>query len=136
MSENEKVTMRVLTEVRLERGKQDSKWGEQNHHPFTYLAVLGEEVGEANQAAVQSVYGGKNWSDYRTELVHVAAVAVAMIECLDRHNGAPPPDGTEAVTLSEQAAKMREVLETLDSQGGLGWNRHAWIKDALERPMP
>lgn len=94
MSENEKVTMRVLTEVRLERGKQDSQWGEQNHHPFTYLAVLGEELGEANQAALQSVYGGKTWPDYRKELVHVAAVAVAMIECLDRHHGAPPAPNT------------------------------------------
>lgn len=122
----------VLLEIRRERIKQDAKWGEQNHHPFTYLAVLGEEVGEANQAALQSVYGGKAWPDYRKGLVHVAAVAVAMIECLDRHDGAPPPDGTEAVTLSSKVARMRRVLEVLDSQGGLGSDRHAWIKDALE----
>lgn len=81
----------ALNAVADERVRQDAKWGEQNHHPFTYLAILGEEVGEANQAALQATFGGKTWADYRTELVHVAAVAVAMIECLDRKRAAPEP---------------------------------------------
>lgn len=83
-------TTSALIDVMAERNRQEAKWGEQNHHPFTYLAILGEEVGEANQAALQSVFSGKTWANYRTELVHVAAVAVAMIECIDRHNGLPP----------------------------------------------
>lgn len=80
----------VLKEVTHEREKQQYKWGQQDHHPFTYLAILGEEVGEANQAACQSLWGGMKWADYRTELVQIAAVAVAMIECHDR-NGPPAP---------------------------------------------
>lgn len=83
-------TLPVLEEVAAERIKQERKWGQQNHHPFTYLAVLGEEVGEANMAALQSVFGGKSWPEYRKELVQIAAVAVAMIECHDR-NGPPGP---------------------------------------------
>lgn len=84
----------VLEEIRKERKRQNKKWGEQNHEPFTYLAILGEEVGEANQAAIEAHNFGKNdkpvWDDkkltlYREELVQVAAVAVAMIECYDRN---------------------------------------------------
>lgn len=82
----------VLADVSAERARQDAKWGEQNHDPYIWLAVLGEEVGEANQAALQATFGGKTWADYRAELVHVAAVAVAALECLDRHDGKPPED--------------------------------------------
>jgi NTP pyrophosphatase (non-canonical NTP hydrolase) len=89
MAEN---TTNILAEVYNERERQDAKWGEQNHHPFLYLAVLGEEVGEANQAALQATFGGKTWADYRQELIETAAVAVAMVECLDRHGGAPPAE--------------------------------------------
>jgi hypothetical protein len=49
---------RVYVEVLAERQRQNFKWGEQNHHPFLYLAILGEEVGEANQAALQATFGG------------------------------------------------------------------------------
>ena len=79
---------RVLSEVMGERLRQEDKWGQQNHDPFTYLAILGEEFGEACQAAVQATMEpDKNttWDDYRDELIQIAAVAVAMVECLDRN---------------------------------------------------
>lgn len=75
---------KVLEEVKEERARQDEKWGEQNHHPAEWLMILGEEVGEANKAALEAHFNGVCYSDYRKELVQVAAVAVAMIECLDR----------------------------------------------------
>lgn len=82
----------VLNEVRTERFMQDGQWGEQNHDPFTYLAILGEEVGEANQAALhlrfpseEGVGEPERRQHYREELIQVAAVAVAMVECLDRN---------------------------------------------------
>ena len=75
----------VLAEVAQERVRQESKWGEQNHHAFPYLAILGEEVGEANQAAVKATFEDGKWSDYRKELIQVAAVAVAMVEAYDRN---------------------------------------------------
>src|SRR3990167_7940322 len=59
--------LRVLDEVDNERQRQDDKWGQQNHHPFTWLAILGEEMGEANQAALQATFDGKTWADYRKE---------------------------------------------------------------------
>lgn len=90
-------TSQVLDEVFREREKQDQKWGQQNHRPAFWLMVLGEEVGEANKAAIEAyVHNNKpvpantcvekdNFSAYRQELVQVAAVAVAMIESLDRN---------------------------------------------------
>ena len=80
-------TMNVLNDIALERHRQDAKWGPQSHNAFTWLAILGEEVGESNQAALKAHFGNKPWAHYREELIQVAAVAVAMVECLDRHNG-------------------------------------------------
>lgn len=79
------MTVRVLGDVAFERERQDAKWGEQNHNPFVWLGVLGEEYGEACQAVLKAHFGGKPVSHYRDELIQVAAVAVAMIECLDRN---------------------------------------------------
>lgn len=78
----------ALQEVLAERLRQDAKWGEQNHKPEWWLAILGEEYGEACQAALEAHFKGYarhgKLDDYRTELVQVAAVAVAAIESLDR----------------------------------------------------
>ncbi len=69
----------IIGQVILERHRQDKKWGEQNHHPLRWLAILGEEKGEADKAILES-----SLLKYRDELVHVAAVAIAAIESLDR----------------------------------------------------
>jgi len=81
---------KIIEEVLAERVSQDVQWGEQNHNPFCYLTVLMEEVGEASKAALElrfgTEYGTKpDTSEYRKELVQVAAVAIAMIECIDRN---------------------------------------------------
>lgn len=99
---------RVLQEVYAERAKQDAKWGEQNHplgtgepvseefmfadqeaafqkqevdrlakaHQLTFWDILFEEVLEVNAET--------DPAKVRAELVQVAAVAVAMIERIDR----------------------------------------------------
>jgi NTP pyrophosphatase (non-canonical NTP hydrolase) len=74
----------VLLDVAGERDFQDRKWGPQDHTPLEWLSILGEEYGEACQAANKAYWGGKPWAAYRAELVQVAAVAVAMIENLDQ----------------------------------------------------
>jgi NTP pyrophosphatase (non-canonical NTP hydrolase) len=80
----------VLDQVVTERARQDAKWGVHNHAPIVWLARLMEEVGEAAQAALPLVWGGKGQAEYRGELVQVAAVAVAAIESLDRAAGEFP----------------------------------------------
>ena len=78
----------ALNNVIYERKSQDAKWGEQNHKPSTWLMILGEEVGEANKAVLESMINGKFQDDlvmkYRDEMVQVAAVALAAVEAFDR----------------------------------------------------
>lgn len=79
--------------VIAERKRQHELWGEQNHDRAFWLSILGEEFGEVCRA----VFEGKA-DDYMTELVHVAAVAMQMIECEMRRVA----DGSGA---SEKAAE-------------------------------
>lgn len=95
---------KILNEIKAERARQNNKWGEQNHSVIEWQAILSEEVGEAAREAVDYHFGnGLNSKDdslsddfkfeiqkqrlfnYRKELIEVAAVAVQMIECLDRN---------------------------------------------------
>lgn len=111
----------VLREVLNERLRQERKWGQQNHPVLdptlmpgrtemqerydstsadvakqitdhladrgevTYMDILIEEVREAVEAP--------NPKNLREELVQTAAVAVAMIESLDRNELAQQPRG-------------------------------------------
>lgn len=67
-----------------ERWRQRAKWGEQNHDDSTWALILGEEFGEVQQAILHDRFGGKSAGTVRAELVQVAAVALAWIECIDR----------------------------------------------------
>ena len=82
-----KNTDSVLQEVKGERVKQEEKWGEQNHNLVEWCAILGEEVGEVQKAALEWHFKHPNASleEYRKELIQVAAVAVSMVESLDRN---------------------------------------------------
>ena len=70
----------ILNKIVIERSRQDDKWGPQNHEIYKWLAILGEEVGEANKAALE-----QNLNGLLDELVQVAAVSVAMIESIKRN---------------------------------------------------
>ncbi len=82
--------------IQAERDHQDAKWGaDRNQHPFLWLAILGEEVGETNEAVLKAYFDAAYsasdekvlaaWEHYREELVQVAATAVAMLEDLELH---------------------------------------------------
>jgi NTP pyrophosphatase (non-canonical NTP hydrolase) len=80
-----------LDDVLSERARQEAKWGEQNHDPFVYGAILGEELGEFLQAALKARFespdaftGIGHMQDLRKEAVQMAAVALSIVECLDR----------------------------------------------------
>ena len=71
----------IFEEIEQERYLQDKKWGEQNHPPDYWMVILMEELGEAcKEICGKSI----NLQAYREEMVQVAAVAVAALECLDR----------------------------------------------------
>lgn len=72
--------MDPLTEILNERARQDEKWGEQDHDNLYWLAILSEEVGELAEALLC------DYTRVRPELVQVAAVALAWLECMERHS--------------------------------------------------
>lgn len=86
----------ILFEILQERKKQDAKFGIQNHSPIEWIAILGEEFGEASKEALEAHFKQKNnfgslgkseenLQNLRNELIQVAAVAAAFVECLDRN---------------------------------------------------
>ena len=73
----------VLDEVAVERWNQDQKWGANRTLPhWKWCLILGEEVGEVNTAVLE-----RDPSNYREELIQVAAVAIAAVEGYDRDKG-------------------------------------------------
>jgi len=91
-----------LRDIKLERAKQDVKWGEQNHLDGTgdpvdrEMATLARQKCQAHDESdpdtwrdilAEEVYEAFAESDpvkLRTELVQAAAVCVAWIEAIDR----------------------------------------------------
>lgn len=69
----------IFQDIEAERMKQDAKWGEQNHTPLKWLAILMEEVGEVAQAILQG-----NRLQCIEELIQCAAVIIAWLECEKR----------------------------------------------------
>jgi len=94
----------ALRDVICERKRQDAKFGEQNHNYPIWKVILGEELGETDQAWLESTfYSGDeetrnaHLANFRVELVQVAAVALAMIEACDRNGWhIPKPKETSA----------------------------------------
>jgi NTP pyrophosphatase (non-canonical NTP hydrolase) len=88
-------TLAILTEVQWERRNQDRRFGEQNHSHLIWLGILAEEFGEvareANDLHFKYPTGSPEYKAalrrYREELIQVAAVAVAMVECIERMEG-------------------------------------------------
>ena len=74
------VRRHIVIDVDHERRMQDNKWGVQNHSPERWMAILMEETGEVAKAVLEN-----SLLEYRKELIQVAAVAVAMIECMERN---------------------------------------------------
>jgi hypothetical protein len=93
-------TARVVIACLRERASQNVKWGIQDHDPFVWLAVIGEEFGESCEAllhfrvawVLQQVTGKDDdagrlaqlEAHAREELVQTAASAMAAVEALDR----------------------------------------------------
>ena len=81
----------IIQLVIQERINQEAKWGVQNHSPIEWCAILMEEVGEMAKEAHEYHFRGKYYKDtgqlqrYEKELIQVAAVALVMLESLERN---------------------------------------------------
>lgn len=78
----------VLHAVENERLRQNDLWGKQRHSYGDWLKILIEEVGEVAQAMQKDQGWGKesDASNLYSELIHVAAVAVAIAEQVKEEN--------------------------------------------------
>jgi len=90
----------IIKDILKERERQDSKWGDQNHHPGLWTGLLGEEYGELCEAINETVFdngtdkGG--YENMKREAIHVAAVAVGFLECMERNKRYWFPEESEA----------------------------------------
>lgn len=92
----------ILEEVSHERARQDAKWGQQDHPNGTGVPSMQAAAERSRRVCEQNFYNGSGtWADIlreefhealaegepanlRTELIQVAAVAVAWVEKIDR----------------------------------------------------
>lgn len=86
---NDKRQRTAILEILAERNRQDLKWGEQNHVMEKWVPILGEEFGELCEAINETIFeNGSDKGGYeniRKEAIHVAAVAVGFLECIERN---------------------------------------------------
>lgn len=126
----------ALADVLDERDRQDAKWGQQDHDPFAWLAILSEEVGEASGDALAGRFptarrDGPWLRSYRAEMVQVSAVALAAVEALDREKwrwagpDVPAEAGGGVKPLVDAATLALELLE-------LGGGRGLKVRDVIE----
>lgn len=90
LGENDDLVEKIIYDINDERYRQDVKFGIQNHDPMTWCVILTEEVGEVSKAALELNFNSKlevscqqKIKQYREEMIQVAAVAMAAVECLD-----------------------------------------------------
>lgn len=76
---------RVIARVLDERDRQDKKWGTidnfDNRSPHEWMTILTEEVGELAEAFLE-----RDQENAIEEATHVAAVAVGILESLQRRS--------------------------------------------------
>jgi len=72
----------ILDGIDRERQRQDAKWGfPRNDLDVTdWVTILTEEVGEAAEAALRFQFDQEPVDPFIKELIHIAAVAVSVIE--------------------------------------------------------
>lgn len=93
----------IPNEVITECQRQNNKWGEQNHNPIEWFAILSEETGELAKEVVELHFANDydkafpHLVNYRKELIQVAAVSLQMLKCLDRNQ----PEINESILTQE-----------------------------------
>lgn len=81
----------IFHDIKTELTSQQSKWGEQNHSLPEWCLILGEEVGEVQKAVLEYHFKYNKHSqlehliEVRKELVQVAAVAISILESMQRN---------------------------------------------------
>ena len=122
----------ILDNIQKERQRQIEKWGDQNHSYPKWISILTEEVGEAakeandyeylldkiNNPTFDSVLLNQTLINLREELVQVAAVAVQIIEKIDKLNN-PSSAQLFKVFLSSDSGKVSIKVYAIDESSAI-----------------
>ena len=122
----------ILDDIQKERQRQTEKWGEQNNSYPKWISILTEEVGEAakeandyesllddiNNPTFDSVLLNQTLINLREELVQVAAVAVQIIEKIDKQNN-PSSAQLFKVFLSSDSGKVSIKVYAIDESSAI-----------------
>lgn len=99
MSDEAKIKLKAITsniqsrhkqhfaELVGERVYQELKWGEQNHHPYTWVTITLEEFGELAKALLEWDGEANTLQEVRKEAIQTAACCLALLDFLDRKYG-------------------------------------------------
>jgi len=122
-SVQEEVTREVARQFELKaEGRFKHSIGDAEMTPAQKLAVLTEEVGEVARAALEreGLVNDKHDSDLRTELIQVAACAVAWVACMDRMAKRAAAEAAEEFGLCVICGdSTRHVWSSIFSDGGV-----------------
>ena len=122
----------ILDDIQKERQRQTEKWGEQNNSYPKWISILTEEVGEAakeandyeylldkiNNPTFDSVLLNQTLINLREELVQVAAVAVQIIEEIDKQNN-PSSAQLFKVFLSSDSGEISIKVYAIDESSAI-----------------
>jgi hypothetical protein len=107
----------IYVEISVERQRQMNRYGWQVLSPFAWCAILGKELGEAHNEALDHAFPsrqsrkGKTEIDclkqFRQELIQIAAVAIQAVESIDSDPSLPTEEQKRIETL-------RVLIETYD----------------------
>lgn len=93
----------IMDEITAERKRQIEKWGDNKPPVDTMLRIIGEEFGEACQAANDDAY----WN-YRQELIQVAACCVKAIESFD--SGVVHGNDEKIGELEKEITRLKDII--------------------------
>lgn len=74
----------IFTDVIAELTRQEEKWGVQQHTLIKWHLILTEEWGEVSKEMNEVFFREKSTNELRKELIQTIAVAMRMIEEIDR----------------------------------------------------
>ena len=76
--------------IRNEIIRQKNKWGEQSHDPFTWIAIVLEEFGEATKDILDATHQNtsdevhnETWNNARKEIVETIACLVQLYRSME-----------------------------------------------------
>lgn len=86
------IQAKIISEIIVERDRQDTLWGEEEHILPAWTGIIGEEFGELCQAINETFFNNGNekrklggYENLKREGIHAVATLVKFLEFIERH---------------------------------------------------